>query len=271
MIKKVISIELQKTLSYPVFWVFTGILLGLYLLFTLSTSYFEFNVFGTEVDIKNYFRFPHIWNTFVWIASWFNHIMSLIIIILITNEFNYRTFKQGLIDGLNRNQIVFGKIFDIFALAISFTFIIFLTSFVFGLINTDNFSNIFGKAYFLGIYIIQTIALMSFAMLVSFLFRNTAVSIIVYIGYFIFEAIIRLIIRVAGFSFFQYFPMKIITNLTPRPSLAVAVNQPDYSQYIQSIENYNEGLNMGIVILLAVVYIAIFNFFTFYIVRKRNF
>jgi ABC-type transport system involved in multi-copper enzyme maturation permease subunit len=269
--KKIISIEIQKTLSYPVFWVFTGILLGLFFLFTLSTSYFEINFFGAEVDIQNYFRFPHIWNTFTWIASWFNHILALIIIILITNEFNFRTFKQGLIDGLNRNEIISGKIFIILGLAVSFTLVIFLTTLIFGAFNTDNISNVFDKIYFLGIYLIQTIGIMSFAMLVAFIFRNTALSIIVYLGYYIFEAIFRLILRLSDIGIFQYFPMKIITNLTPRPSLSVAFNQQDYSQYVESVENVYVGPDIIIIISFAIVYIAVFTFASFVISRKRNF
>lgn len=269
--KKIISLELQKIIPYSIFWIFAAILVTLFLLFSISISHFEINFFGANVDAQNFFKFPHIWNTFTWIASWFNHILALIIIILITNEYNFRTFKQGIIDGLNRNQIVAGKLFVIVSLSISFTFVVFLVSAILGSINSDNFIDFFDKFYFLGIYILQTIAIMSFAMFIAFLLKNTALSIITYIGYIIFETIIRLIFRISGSEIFYYFPMKIISNLTPRPSLSVAINEQQYSDYVQNVEGVYAGIDSTTTIFLAVFFTTIFIVSTFLIIRKRNF
>ncbi len=74
--KNIIKIEFLKINKYPFFWITAGITIGLFVLFTSTSALFDIKfIIGQEldgIDLKSYFRFPHIWNTFTWIASWFN-------------------------------------------------------------------------------------------------------------------------------------------------------------------------------------------------------
>jgi len=271
--KKIISVELQKILTYPIFWVFIGFLLGLFLLSTLLTTKLEINFFGSAVDIQNYFRFPYIWNTFTWIANWYNHILSVLIIILVCNEFNYRTFKQALIDGTTRNQLITGKLLIIIMLSLAYTLVIFIITIIFGLINTSNFTfNILiEQIYFIGIRIFQSFAIMSLAMMIAFVIKNTALSFIIYFGYFFFELILRGFLSFKDYQFRFYFPMKVISNLTPRPSISTAITQQDYSQYTDSIENITSQPNYLLTIVFVAIYTSIFLAVSYFVTNKRNY
>lgn len=270
---KIITIEINKLIPYSVLWIITGILVGLFLLSATLTSYLEINFFGSSVDFQNYFRFPYIWNTFTWYAGWFNHLLSLLIIILICNEFAFRTFKQGIIDGLARHELVSAKIFVIICFALCYTLIIFLTTLIFGLINTENFSVsiIFKNTHFILLYILQSIAYMSFALMIAFLIKNTALTIIIYLGYIVFEGIIRLFLRFAGNDLLYYLPMKLIGNLINRPSSAIALEKSDFSQYAEGIENIYSGPDLTTTLILAFIYITIFLSTAYFITIKRNF
>ena len=277
--KNIFKIELYKIKSYTGFWIITGIIFGLFLITAVSSGLFEQFLkmiikddIG-EIGIKKIFYFPQVWNTFTWIAKFFNRMLALIVIILIGNEFSYRTFKQHLIDGLNRNQLIMGKLFIIVLLSFVFVFITFTLSLSFGLTTTENFefADIFKNSHFILMSFIQTLAFLSFAMLIVLLFKNTALSIIIYIAYFIFEWLFRgiLLIMKAGKAI-HFFPMKVFSNLTPA---YVQENLPEALQNQDQINNpfAADTIDFQYTIIFAVIYLFLFIGLSFLIVRKRNF
>jgi len=271
-LRKIISIELQKTLSYISFWIIIGIMLGLYILFTFSVPFFELSILGSSFDVSNYFEFPIIWNTTTWIASFFNHLLAILIIILIGNEFNFRTFKQNLIDGLTKNEIIVGKMSLIVLFSLSYVIIVNIITFILGAIYSDSGSSMIFNGYYYNLLLfLQTFGLMTFGMMIVFYLKNTALSIIVYIGYFIFEAISRFILFLNNVDITKYFPMKIILNLTHRPALNTAFNDEQMAEMVENTENTFATLDMSIISILSIIYVSIFILLTFYKVRKQNF
>lgn len=270
---KLLNIELKKSINYPTFWIFSGILAGLFLLSAFIIAVFEIDFMigmGTQsnsFNFKNIFQFPHVWNTLAWIASWFNILLTLLIIIQVTNEFAYRTFRQHIIDGLQRNELLIGKLLLIFTIAIAFTLLVFIASFSFGLIFSDKLENLFTKIYYLPVYLLQTISYMAFGLMIAILFKNTGLSIIVYFGYLIFEAIIRLILRLLETDLFRYLPMKVISGLTPSPKIEVILG----SNPLQNTAEQVTEVSLGTHAILSIVYTSIFILISFMIVKKRNF
>jgi len=264
--KNIIKIELIKIKGYVPFWIIGGVSIGLFLIISIMMGVFKIDVnFGgniQEVGLEHYMSFPNIWKTFTWLASWFNLFIAILIIILIGNEFRFRTFKQHIIEGVTRNKLLLGKYFVSFSIATIFSLTVILVVLIFGLINTKELSAdiFFQNSYRILLYFLQSIAYMSFAIMITTLLKNTMLSFFVFIAYFVFEWIVRVILLVFKLQAVNnYFPMKIITNLTPEPfglSEAFKTN-PTLS-------------NPTVSISLLVVYIAIFIGVSFWIINKRD-
>ncbi len=270
--KKNFQIEYHKIKSYIPFWLIVGLFAGLYLLVLFVASNVNINVQG--LDSRNFIKFPYIWNTATWIAKWFNLLFVLLIIILVSNEFTYKTYRQHIIDGLYRNELVFGKLIIITILSIfSFAFV-FILSMIFGSIFSDKIiaGDIVKRLYYVVFYLIQIFGYMSFALLIATLMRSTALSIVVYLGYYFLESILKLYFFILKLPVAKYFPLEILSSLTPSPNLADAASDAKVQQSIEhSMSNISgQAIALEINVILAIVYISIFVWLSFYIVKKRN-
>ena len=273
--KKLFKIELVKVLNYSSFKVILILHFLLFLLVIFISTQFEISVPG--FTMKNLFQFPYVWESFAWIASWFNLLLAILLIVLVGNEYSYKTFRQQVITGLSRNDLILGKSIVIVIVAVYGVLLVLFTSTIFGLVFTKglSLSILFEKSYILIVYFIQAIGYMTLGFLITLLFRNTALSIVMFLLYFLLiEPIIRLLfprdVRL-------YFPVKIISNLTPRPEfLTITSNESMLDVSGQSNLDLNaigiapDPLPIYLNILLAVAYITIFGTLIFIIIRRRD-
>ncbi|MCD4832330.1 MAG: hypothetical protein K8R31_00930 [Bacteroidales bacterium] len=273
--KKLFSLEKIKALSYPAFKTLMIIHFLLFFLVILVVSRAHFSIPG--FSIKGLYQFPNIWQFFPWVASWFNLFLAIVIIILVGNEFSFRTFRQNVIDGLSRNDLIKGKLILIFTIAVYTLIMVLLAVFIFGLINTKNisFDIIFENSYLILIYFVQAIGYMTLGLLISIIFRNNALSIIMFILYFFpIEPIIRVMFKAEARNFF---PIKIISNLTPTPEFLTMASEKSYTNAsgtssldFSEIGLLPEKLPVGITVLLAAGYIGFFIALSTLLLNKRN-
>lgn len=273
--KKLFQIEKIKALSYPAFRTLMIIHFILFLLVVLIVSRIEFSIPG--FSIKKLYQFPNIWQFLPWIASWFNLFLAIVVILLTGNEFLFRTFRQNIIDGLSRYDLLKGKLILIVSISLYTFILVFLTGLVFGILNTKDpsFTIFFENIHILLVYFVQAIAYMILGMLFALIFRNNALSIIMFILYFFpIEPIVRVVFPESARLFF---PIKIISNLTPKPEVFSLTSENAYST--ASGENPLELEQMGIIskqlslevnTLISVGYVLLFVFLSGVMVRKRN-
>ena len=100
--KRLIQIEWAKVSTYNFFRVILILALVLFLLVTFVLSRIDITVPG--FSWKNIFRFPNIWHTLTWIASWFNVLLAIMVMVITGNEFVTRSFRQQVMSGLSRNE-----------------------------------------------------------------------------------------------------------------------------------------------------------------------
>ena len=272
---KLFKIEVIKLLNYTSFKVIIGLHLALFMLVVFVSSQVNFTVPG--FDTSNLFRFPHVWAYFAWIASWFNLLLAILIIMVTGNEFAYRTFRQHVIDGLGKGQLLQGKLLVILVIALySFT-LVFLSGIVYGTIYSggSNPAPVFENAGILFVYFLQTIAYMVVGFIIVMMVRTTALSIILFILLrFPVEPIIR--------SFFDpairpFFPMKAISSLTPMPEFLSIASESTF----ETMEGGNAlslsemgliapGLPPYLQLLVALGYVVLFVALTSYSLAKRD-
>lgn len=275
MIKKLLKLEFYKSFSYTNFWVMAGLWLVLYFLVSLIATQVSLPLPIPGMESKPYLQFPSAWSTFAWIASWFNLLLAILIIVSVGNEYSFRTFRSQVINGLSRSDLILGKGLFIIFLAFCSMIIVFVVTIIFGLIYTTfgNETSVFSKFYLLFVYFIQSVAYMSMGMFIAILVRNTALAIVSFILYFFpVEVIIR---NFFPESVLHFFPMKIISNLTPLPDV---INIAPATQ-VQSSFN-GQPMNMAATpvadlplygaVIVAIVYIVIFFASSTMIMNKRN-
>lgn len=264
---KLINIEKIKVFNYTPFWVLLILHAGLLLMTVFLFLQFEFNFLDAQISIKEYFKLPNVWQSLSWLASWFNLFLPLIIIALIGNEYSFKTFRQHQLHGLNRNELISGKLLVVLGLAAYSTILVFVLGSVVGFILTDDFSQGFFKNIsVLGVFFIQTCAYLLFGMLAAILLRRTALAMIMFILYIPAESIIRHLIF-GDFAIKNYFPWEVISGLVERPKLL--------GKYGNEIENMVSSLNYGSPelitnLIFALVFMGLFIYSFYYIIKKRN-
>jgi ABC-2 type transport system permease protein len=273
--KKLFNLEKIKALSYPPFKTLMIIHFLLFFLVVLVVSRVHFSIPGFSV--KGLYQFPNIWEFFPWVASWFNLFLAIVIIILVGNEFANKTFRQNVIDGLSRSDLIKGKLILIFTIAVYTFIMVLLAVIIFGLINTKNisFDIIFENSYLILIYFVQAIGYMTLGLLISIIFRNNALSIILFILYFFpIEPIIRAIFNAGARKFF---PMKIISNLTPTPEFLTMTSEKSFTNAsgtssldLTEMGIMPENLPLGITVALAVGYIGFFIAVSTVLLKRKN-
>ncbi len=269
---QLLKIEWLKIKNYVIFWIILGIILLLFISLTIGISSSNIKIalfYGAGFEIKNYFQFPYIWSTLSWIAGWYSHLWALLIIILIGNEFNYKMMRQQVLTGTKRKDIFISKILLILALPLVMFLIIILFSVFFGYSNTEAIDgSIFKGSYFVFNYYIQIIAYLSFASMIIILIRSIGLSIIVYIGYFIFEGILRFLVKLKFKEAVYYFPIKSINSLTPRPSIDTAMNETMKQSF--NLNDITMHFSELTTLLIPTVYLLIFTGISYWVIKKRD-
>jgi hypothetical protein len=213
--------EWLKIKNYKAFWIF----LILYLVSIIAINYIAYYIYQQTVKqepmtaamINNPYAFPNVWQTVGYMGSWLLYFPGIIIILLTSNEFNFKTHRQNIIDGWSRKDFVHTKLLLVVILALLVTLISAITALIFGFASgdaysSDGISNIF-------LVLLQSLSYISLALLMAVLFRRSGVALIVFFLYgLIFESILyglinRYIQKQAGY----FLPLQGTDVLIPMP------------------------------------------------------
>jgi hypothetical protein len=217
-----LKVEWLKVKNYKAFWVLSILYL---------TSIFIINYIGWYIEqrtlaevppaqaiIGNPHAFPNVWQTVGWFSSWLLYFPGMIMIMLMVNEFNFKTHRQNIIDGWSRGQFIGVKITMAVLLAILITLINIITAIFFGSISSGSFST--EGMENIGFIFLQSIAYIFFALMLAVVFRRSGLAIIIFFLYgLIFEWLITAIttykFHLTPYSYFL--PLQASDVLIPIP------------------------------------------------------
>ena len=175
-----------------------------YTAFILLASFFALGVFATNyiayLFIKNVmnkvevskillsgspFDFDAVWRTVTYYSSFLLMLPALLIVILISNEFNYKTHRQNIIDGWSRFQFLQVKVASAVILAVASTLVVVITALIFGFASGSSFSmNGFTNV---GYFLLKAVTYNLVGLLIALLTKRSGVAIAVFFVYTIFE------------------------------------------------------------------------------------
>jgi len=218
-----LKIEWLKVKNYKAFWIFS-ILYSLAILGINYTGYYVNSLTveslpASQIVLGSPYSFPKVWQTVGFMSSWLLYFPGILFIMLLTNEFNFKTHRQNIIDGWTRKEFVTVKFVFAILFSLVATFFNFLVALLFGLITTGSHFSFAGVEN-IGFVFIQTVAYITFAMFLAVLFRKSGAAIAVFFLYgLIFEWLITALVN---FNFHwtpvgYFLPLQVTDVMLPIP------------------------------------------------------
>ncbi len=264
--RSLLSTEWLKVKNYGAFKILSifflvGVVLTNYIVFSVNKNIIgNINTAGL-VSSFNPYSFSNTWQTTSYATGYLLILPSLLMIILVCNEFSYRTSRQNIIDGWSRQQFIEVKIVIALITAIVSTILVFLTALVFALLSGTDFSmNGFDHV---GYFFLKAFSYNMIALLVAVLIRRTGFAIGLFFIYMGAENIISQLLDVWSMkirkdtgvdlgSMGDYLPMNASDGLltfpdNPIKSMAKTALPTDY---------------YWVVIALALIYLFLFIWFS---------
>lgn len=264
---RLLHIEWIKIKHYKPFWILTAMyFLSLFLLFAggwlilmwLESKGADFKgIKATQLPIYDFYD---IWHNFTYLASLVKVIPAFVFLIMVTNEYSFKTLRQNIIDGMTRKEFLFSKIMLALAYsAVSFVFIMVL-GLTMGMVFSPvtDFNSIIGHADFLFAHLIELYVFLSFTLFVGILIRRTGFALVLLFMYtLIIEPVLALWI---GYKFDgpeMFLPIKSMNLLVPNP----------FTKYLL-LETPTHVFWIGVMIALAWGFL--FNVGSYQLLRRRD-
>ncbi len=226
--KGLLAIEWLKIKNYRTFWVLTGLFLVLLPLWNLEVSNGMLKIGGNGATGLNFlssaYSFPQVWGNLGFWGSIFIMFISILVIILTTNEYTYRTNRQNVIDGWNRMDFYHAKVALVVLLSLLVTVYLFLLGVIFGTINSGSISGIFSEFQQIAYFFLLSLDYLGFALIIALWIRRSGLAIGLFILYsLIIENIVKGIINhYIDKPYGNLLPLQASDELLPFPLMQMA-------------------------------------------------
>lgn len=268
----ILKTEWLKIKNYPAFWWILGIIIlsypGVnYLFYFIYKDMTRSKEMAAQIATAVFgspFSFPEVFKTVAFTSSLFMLIPAILVIMLICNEYTYKTNRQNIIDGWSRNNFLVGKFFSVVIIATITATLAFLVSFAIGLINKNSevVAHPYNQIKYMLYFYLQTLSQLSFAFLLGLLLRRAFITLGVYIFYsIIVENILEGLGRKYTNDLGRFLFLEMSNRLTPLPTFMSKFGQDRYNTLIAQ---FNEH------IWLTIVYTLIFWGLSYWIIKKRD-
>jgi ABC-2 type transport system permease protein len=251
---KLLKIEWMKIKGYNAFIILSsffalGVITVNYIVFIVNKNIVSQASAANLVGVFSPYNFDKTWQTTSYAAGWLLLLPALLLIILLTNEFTFRTHRQNIIDGWSRQQFIQVKIVMALIAAVLSTILVFLTALTFGLFSGSSFST-YGISH-VGYFFLKALSYNMIAILISVLIRRTGFAIGVFFIYMGLENFISQLLDVWSIrlrsqnnidlgSMGDYLPMNSADGLltfpeNPLKSMAKSVMPTDYAWLVLTL------------------------------------
>ncbi|ODT35436.1 MAG: hypothetical protein ABS67_01885 [Niabella sp. SCN 42-15] len=230
------KIEWLKIKTYRTFW----ILFGTFLLFfpvsffiiarKFMESFSAKNTSMQEAMIKgmmgNPFNFPTVWHTSAWMGGLFFIIIGMLFIMLITNEVQYRTHRQNIIDGWSRMDFLKAKASLLIFFVLCSTILVFITAIITGFIYNDGTTNIFEGAQYVLYFALMATVYLIVAYFIAIFIKRTGLAIIIYFALVcIIDNMLWAGLTFRGTQLGYFLPLESVDSLVPNPFTKKMINR----------------------------------------------
>ncbi len=181
---ELLSVEWLKIRKYRTFWALC-ILFGVLLLMVnmlVSQGIMKMGNSDFNVLSRNY-TFPEVWGNVAFWTKIFSGLLAIIIIILTTNEYQFRTNRQNVIDGWNRMQFYHAKWGLLVVLSAVVTVYTFLVGIFLAFYHGSSSNHMFEHLDSIFYIFLLSLNYFGFALMLSLVFRRSGMTIIMFLLY----------------------------------------------------------------------------------------
>lgn len=264
---KLIKIEAKKVISYKTFLIYISLYSALLTIIFFSISKFKFNSDGAEFGLTNFYLLPKVWHNLSYIAGWMTILLCSLIILLITNEFNFKTLRQNIIDGLTRFEIFMAKVIFNCLLSIYATLLIFILGIISILIFNENvtFELVTERIVFIPAFALQTFAFLTLALFIGITFKKQGTAIISFLlYYFIIERLVSLVLMDEDKP--DNYIFNIIANHLPAESFDSLIKNPFTGMFGIPVPPQPETEYY----IATIIYIIVFSSISLLLIKKTS-
>ncbi len=269
-----IKIEWLKIKKYPAFWWMFGIValtypgtnMMFYYGYIESTNGKNKAMELAKMLLGNPFAFPETWHTVAFLSSFFIVIPAILVIMLVTNEYNYKTHRQNIIDGWSRSQFVTSKLFDVLIISGVCTIMYTVVAFSFGAwADIDNIGRWAEQLRYIPYFFMQTFAQLTLAFLMGFLIKKAFIA----LGIFFFYTMIFENIAVAYAKFKlqdigKFLPFEISDRIITNPAFMSRFGKDMKDAYEKALGQVNTHILLSLLLTSAIWA------FCYYLHKKRD-
>jgi hypothetical protein len=266
-----IQIEWLKIKKYPAFWAMLIIVLLTY----PAANLMFYNVYldittqkGTQMLAKmflgNPFAFPETWHTVAYISSFFVILPSILVIMLVTNEYQYKTQRQNVIDGWTRRQFMASKLIDVFIVSAITTLLYALVAIGFS-IYADTFdpTKMWEQSYYIGLFFLQTFAQLSIAFLLGYLIKKAFIALGIFLFYYLIveniaTGYIRMKAEKIGGDLGRYLPFEISDRMIVAPAFIGRFGKDIKTAYEKSLSEVPSQIALSLLLTTAIWMLCFF-------------
>ena len=221
------KIEWLKIKTYRTFWVlFLGFLVFYPVAFYFS-AYKYMERFGETASLQEKllksmldapFIFPRVWLAASWMGGLFFIMIGMLFILLITNEVQYRTHRQNIIDGWSRMDFLKAKLSLLIFFVLVSTAMVFLMGLLVGSVYSSSMSGMADGLYYVAYFMLMATLYLMLAFFVAMLVKRTGLSIIIYFAIVcIVDNVLWLIFTLKGSQLGYFMPLEAVDSLVPNP------------------------------------------------------
>ncbi|WP_301924412.1 ABC transporter permease [Ferruginibacter sp.] len=251
---KLLKIEWLKIKNYNAFIILSsffalGVVAINYVIYSVNKNMISQVKAAKLIGNFSPYDFDKTWQTTSYAAGWILLLPALLIIMLVTNEFTYRTHRQNIIDGWSRKQFIEVKMVMALIAAVVSTILVIITALGFGWASGTSFS-MEGFSH-TGFFFLKALTYNMVALLFSVLIRRTGFATGIFFIYMGFENFISQLLDVWSIklrrdntidlgSMGDYLPMNAADGLltfpdNPLKSLARGVMPTDYTSVVMTL------------------------------------
>lgn len=232
-------VEWLKIRTYKTFWVLFGTFCIMFpLSFYFSAGKYMENRPGMEEQaIKALlgapFVFPKVWLSSSWFGGLFFVMIGMLFILLITNEVQYKTHRQNIIDGWSRMDFLKAKFSLLIFFVLISTVLVFLSGLAVGMLFSRSYEAMGEGLYYIGYFALMATIYLMAAFLVAILVKRTGLSIIIYFAFVcIVDNLLWLILTLYDNQVGYFLPLESADSLVAnpfKPALMERRTVPDYA------------------------------------------
>jgi len=222
-----LGIEWLKIKRYRTFWVLAGLFILLLPLWNYEVENGFIRLGGGKDGINflnSAYSFPQVWSNLGFWGSIFITFISILVIILTTNEYTYRTNRQNVIDGWSRMQFFHSKVLLVVVLSFLATLYLFVMGMLFGGVNSGSLNSLFSEFEKVGYFFLLSLDYLGFALIIAILIKKSGLAIGLFLLYsMIIENILKSVINHnLDKPYGNLLPLQASDELLPFPLLQMA-------------------------------------------------